>query len=341
MITNLAHYVGIDIAAYSFVAACQQADGRWQVTTHAYETAEQIELFVATLDAQTHHCVVEATGRYHHRLVAALGRHSIRVSVVNPLTVKRYAQMLGSLAKTDKADAKLLARYGQQQQPPAYVHRSEAEGVLSQKRMVINKLAEHRQALQNQCHALRLEANPDAVCLAILEAQLDGLAGHLAELRQSLDILIAREYAQAETLLKDIPGFGTETIRVFIEALAGFDGWREAANAKAFVKYVGLAPSVHESGKSVRGGNHISRSSVPWLRNKLWLPCCTLATRMKTETPFKTLYVRLRGAGKSYKEALIAVMHKLVRVALAVLRSGVAYQAAYAPPCKENLALCL
>jgi transposase len=335
------NYVGIDMAATSFVAARPLLNNQWKTQLYKAETDEQLADFIATLDAQADHCVVEATGRYHHRLVAALGEAGIAVSVVNPLSVKRYSQMLGSTAKTDKQDAIRLAKYAQQQQPKAYVHRSEGMQQLSQKRMVINKLEEQAQALRNQRHALEQEPYIDAQSLSILDQQVASLEAHLAELRRSLDQLVAAEYADSAKLLLAIPGFGAETVRVFLEAVSGFEGWQDAANAKAFVKWCGLAPSVHESGKSVRGSGQIGRSGVPWLRQKLWLPCLTLACRMKADTPFKALYVRLKAAGKSHKEALVAVMHKLVRVGLAVLRTGVAYNACFLPLSKENLAISL
>lgn len=335
------NYIGIDMAANSFVAARPLPNNQWQTKLYKAETDPQIAGFIATLDAQTDHCILEATGRYHHRLVAALGQAGITVSVVNPLSVKRYSQMLGSTAKTDKQDAIRLAKYAQQQQPKAYVHRSEGVQQLSQKRMVINKLEEQAQALRNQHHALEQEPYADTFSLSILDQQVASLEEHLTELRRSLDQLLATEYADASALLLEIPGFGVESVRVFLEAVSGFDGWRDAANAKAFVKWCGLAPTVHESGKSVRGSDQIGRSGVPWLRQKLWLPCMTLACRMKADTPFKALYVRLKAAGKSHKEALVAVMHKLVRVALAVLRTGVGYNALLHNPEKENLAISL
>jgi transposase len=115
------NYIGIDMAADSFVAARPLPGNQWQTKLYKAQTDEQIQGFVAALDAQTDHCVVEATGRYHHRLVAALGQAGIAVSVVNPLSVKRYSQMLGSTAKTDKQDAIRLVKYAQQQQPKPYV----------------------------------------------------------------------------------------------------------------------------------------------------------------------------------------------------------------------------
>jgi len=51
---------------------------------------------------------MEATGYYHYRLAGYLSKEKIRVSVVNPLSVKRFIQMKLSRIKTDKSDAKMI-----------------------------------------------------------------------------------------------------------------------------------------------------------------------------------------------------------------------------------------
>ncbi|GAB3978792.1 IS110 family transposase [Spirosoma terrae] len=338
MITN---YIGIDIAAYSFVSAQAKLTTGYRLQTWAYKTPAQISQFVASLQPQTDHCVLEATGKYHLRLVNALIQAGIRVSVVNPLSVKRFGQMLTSITKTDARDAVLLARYGQQQQPPAYQLPSEQHQQLSQQRMVLNQLEQQMQALRNQQHALNLEPNPDSFSQQMLTDQLDHLADGIARLKERMSQLVGEQHPQNHRLLSSIPGFGSVTIGAFLEVLSGFADWQQVDSRKAFVKYIGLAPTIHESGSSVRKASHINQSGVPWLRQKLWLPVCTVAIRLKGDSVFKELYTRLRQGGKSFKAAIIAVMHKLVRVALAVLRSGKEFDALLNLPPKENLALAL
>ena len=60
------------------------------------------------------HCVMEATGYYHYQLAYYLLENSIKVSVENPLTVKRFIQMKLSKIKTDKSDSKLICEYAKQ-----------------------------------------------------------------------------------------------------------------------------------------------------------------------------------------------------------------------------------
>jgi transposase len=69
--------------------------------------------------------VVEATGGYERALVAALCAAGLPIAVVNPKRVRAYAKALGIRAKTDRLDARVIARYGQAVRPRP----SEARGL--------------------------------------------------------------------------------------------------------------------------------------------------------------------------------------------------------------------
>ncbi len=60
------------------------------------------------------HCVMEATGYYYYELAYHLLESGIKVSVENPLSVKRFIQMKLTKIKTDKSDSKLICAYAEQ-----------------------------------------------------------------------------------------------------------------------------------------------------------------------------------------------------------------------------------
>ena len=64
----------------------------------------------AMLPAETH-CVMEATGPYYLQLAFFLHAQAMKVSVVNPLVIRRFSQMRLTRAKTDKSDAKIIVDY--------------------------------------------------------------------------------------------------------------------------------------------------------------------------------------------------------------------------------------
>jgi len=63
------------------------------------------------------HYVMESTCSYHLQLAFYLHQKGCRVSVVNPLPVKRYMQMKLQRLKTDKSDARMLSLYGLSESP--------------------------------------------------------------------------------------------------------------------------------------------------------------------------------------------------------------------------------
>ena len=67
--------------------------------------------------------VMEATGYYHYRLAQFLYEQGVHVSVVNPLSVKRFIQMKLSKVKTDKSDAKAICEYATVNKVPLYTAR--------------------------------------------------------------------------------------------------------------------------------------------------------------------------------------------------------------------------
>ncbi len=104
-------FLGIDISKDVFDVCT--AEGKH------FQFANSTEGFVAyaKLLDENSQSVMEATGSYHQKLVAWLFTHGYVVSVMNPLVIKRFAQMRLRIAKTDKADAKIIQAYAQAEHP--------------------------------------------------------------------------------------------------------------------------------------------------------------------------------------------------------------------------------
>ncbi len=100
-------YYGIDISKDVF-DVCDSEGLSFQFENNP----KGFKQFVKTL-AVNSHCVMEATGYYHYQLAYYLLESSVKVSVENPLSVKRFIQMKLSKVKTDKSDAKMICEYAQ------------------------------------------------------------------------------------------------------------------------------------------------------------------------------------------------------------------------------------
>jgi len=114
-------YIGIDIASEVHVVAIVGSEGEVLLKpTKVEETGEGharlIELIGPPTDALV---VMEATGHYWQNVFARLTAAGYQVAVVNPLAVRRFGESQLTRAKTDAADALLIARFGQAMRPSA------------------------------------------------------------------------------------------------------------------------------------------------------------------------------------------------------------------------------
>lgn len=258
------------------------------------------------------HCVLEASGAYYLPLAHYLYEHQVAISVVNPLVIHRFAQMRLLRAKTDKADAKLIADFGQSQQPPLWqplpLHLSQSQ----QLQTLLEGYTKQRTMLKNQREAFQHSGidNPDLY--ASLERSLEQLEQEIAQLEQKLTQLAHQHQAPLLKGLLSIPGIGKKTALMLLLITRGFSRFESAKQLAAFV---GLAPRVFESGSSVKGKGHICKLGNSRIRQLLYL--CSWSA-IKANPACKLLYERLLLKGKPKMVALVAVAHKLLRQAFAI-----------------------
>lgn len=78
---------------------------------HTETQLTELASFIKLLNDEVR-VVMEATGNYHLALLSFLKNQGIFVSVINPLVMKKYANMTLRKVKTDKQDAVKIANYG-------------------------------------------------------------------------------------------------------------------------------------------------------------------------------------------------------------------------------------
>ncbi|MDR6302320.1 transposase, partial [Mesonia maritima] len=135
--------------------------------------------------------------------------------------------------------------------------------------------------------------------------------------------LVKQDQQQQLTLLTSIPGIGIKTA-LFLVVIT--DGFTKFEKASQLCSYVGITPTILESGSSVRGRSRISKVGNKKLRNLLFL-CAFNAC--KHNKGCRAIYERIVAKGKSKKLALIAVANKLLKQAFAIAKSGLPYDENY------------
>jgi transposase len=83
----------------------------------AYDDSGIDALLSRLLEERTALVVLEATGGFERTVVGALAAAGLPVVVVNPRQVRDFARATGTLAKTDRIDAAILARFAEAVRP--------------------------------------------------------------------------------------------------------------------------------------------------------------------------------------------------------------------------------
>ena len=261
--------------------------------------------------------VVEATGRREYALVVAMAERELPVIICQPIKVRKYAGAEGVLAKTDKIDAAILARYAAVMQPPI---RPLAIGNL---RKIRDLVARRRQLIEmSTMEKNRLDVMPSYLLADMrrhvrhLQAQIDKLDQRIAELVETID-----EWREKRDLLHSVPGIGTQVVNTLLADLPELG----TLSNKQIAALVGVAPFNRDSGRfrgkrRIRGG----RASV---RNILFM---AMLTSIQHNPVIRATYQRFVTNGKHKKVALTACMRKMITILNAMLRDRSPWSEKYA-----------
>ncbi|MEL7421735.1 MAG: IS110 family transposase [Bacteroidota bacterium] len=261
-------------------------------------------------------CVLEATGCYSNRLTNLLAQAGISFSVVSPSQSDGFVKAQGIISKNDKQAAHSLALMGQCLNLPLYQQSSQQMQNRKQLLMGINALKKQRQMLRNQLHALNNQILFAPSVKQALATTLHTVEQELKGLEEALNDLSDEEYEQQYDLVTSVVGIGQKTAQALLCATGGLQHFE---SAKQLAKFVGLVPSSHYSGMSVHKKGRITKKGNAQLRASLYMAA---RSAKKHNQACKDLYERLRGAGRNYKQAMVAVMHKLIKQVFGVFRSG-------------------
>ncbi len=269
-------------------------------------------------------CVLEYTGSYYQNLALFLFQKGIKVSIVNPLKIKRFIQMKFQKNKSDKSDAIMISMYAKEQllelwEPePAYIEHS--KDILN----TVSLYYKQTTALKNKLHSLT-SRKVKGFIITSLKRQLRNIQKEIKLLEKSLEEIIQANEPQLLNDITSIKGVGKKTAILMIAETSAFSKFE---NAKQVASFFGLAPSEYSSGSSIRGKSRITKRGNPLVRNHLFM--CSF-TACSTNRQCSDIYNRIVAKGKSKKLALIAVCNKLIKQIFAVAKSGMPYDPDYKP----------
>lgn len=251
---------------------------------------------------------MEATGGYEKLAAASLAEAGLPVVVINPAQVRHYAKAMGSRAKTDSIDARMIALFVAATEP-------EPRALADQQSAVLAELMARRRQLVGMLVAEKNRQGrlpPGRVRLSVARI-IAALTDELARLDTDLGGLIEHSpvWRDKQDLLASVPGIGDRIARALLADLPELG----QLDRRAIAALVGLAPFTRQSGQW-RGKSFIAGGrAAP--RSALFIGAMVAA---RHNGPLKAFYQRLVSAGKPKRLALVATARKLLTILNAIIR---------------------
>lgn len=313
---TFSHFLGIDISKKTF----DVCDENNKYLTYTNDEKGHSK-FTKSIPKDSL-CIMEYTGIYYLELAKYLYKNKKAVSVENPLRIKRFCQMHLQRNKTDKSDAMMIKKYGEEQETTLWEPAPKLIEESKDISQTMEQYIEFRSGLKAKISGLRSK-KANKKLIQRLVKQVSTLSKSIDELQKELDDLIKEYNPKMLKNIKTVKGIGQRTSTLLIATTRGFEGFD---NAKQVSSYFGLAPTERTSGTSVKGSKKISKMGNPLVRKKLYM--CSLQAS-KHNKACRELYQRLLAKGKPKKLALIAVANKLLKIVFAIAKSGLPYDDNY------------
>jgi len=248
---------------------------------------------------ETARIVYEPTGPYHRNFEVAF-EADYPLTKVNPLQARRFAQSLGTRAKTDQVDARMLAMMGAAfslvPQPATPTNERDL------KELHIARLA----LIKARTRTLHRQRN---LTMALLKrqakARLKQLGTQITEIYVTIEGLLQStpETARAAEIICSIPGLSHISAAAILTEMPELG----TLSKKQVASLAGLAPMTRQSGQW-RGKSFI-QGGRKLLRDALYMPALVA---MRHNPDLKAKYTALIKAGKPAKVALVALMRRLI-----------------------------
>ena len=303
-------FVGIDVSKDSLEVALRPSNTVQSFTNDDEGIAQLIE---SLRPQQPALIVLEATGKYERRVARALAVEGLLFNIINPRQGRAFARATGVLAKTDRIDALLLARFAEVLQPEARSLKDEQTEALSdlviRRRQIVEMITAEKNRLALATKRVRRD----------IQVHIRWMEKRLEDINDDIDELIRQSplWREKDKLLQSVTGVGPVLASTILASLPELG----SLNRKQIAALVGVAPFNRESGRykgkqKIQGGRAL-------VRNVLYMG--TVAG-IRANPVLRIFYERLVAKGKPKKLALTACMRKLLVILNTMLKNGTCWQ---------------
>jgi transposase len=264
--------------------------------------------------------VMEATGVYHEELCYFLYQHAEQVSVQLPQKVKYFIKSLNLKTKTDRSDAMAIAQMGILRTLELWQPLSEGFKQIRDMCRTLAKLNKGSTAAASQLHAMKTSHSTLGESIQVLEKLKDTYDNLIDECQKKILEMVKQDkqlYQRIEKITA-IKGVGTLTV---VKLLAETDGFRNSSSIRKLVSYAGLDVVHKQSGQYV-GASRISKKGNAYIRAALYMPALSAK---KHDQRLKSFYERLEKRLPKKKQAIVAVMRKILILVYTLWKNGQSY----------------
>jgi len=296
--------IGIDISKQTFDISFFKKN-KWVHTVFKNQMSG-FEKFKNLIEEQDW-VVMEASGPYYVQLATYLHKVGCKVSVLNPLIIKRYSQTRLYRAKTDKKDAKTIAEYGTQYTLKQWQPESKESYQIKQIYSALELLKKQKHQTKRQLEAFQTTGVLDKMLKQELKRTIVIFERRIKKLEKQVEMIAKTVYQQNIERLTSIPGIGIKTY-------------------KQLIAFVGFSPRLYQSGTSVKGKGHICKMGKAQVRKLLYL--CSWSAK-KVNKSCVEMYQRLKNKGKPERVIKVAIANKLIKQIFAIAKNKQYYDENY------------
>lgn len=298
--------IGIDVGKYQLDFFIWERDRHFTVKNTEAGIREALKVIKRF---NIERIAMEATGRYEMDFATAAFEQGLPVAIVRPVLVRQFARAADQLAKTDKIDAAIIARFAAVLKPRLTKQRSKNLQLIKDLVTRRRQLIAMRTQETNRAKVMGKVASRSSI--RIIKALNKDIEWAERKLAKAIEGEPA--WQERKELLESIPGVGNALIWTLLSEMPELG----TLNHKQISALAGLAPINRDSGKSqgkrrILGGRHNVRTTL------------YMATLSATQCNpvIGSFYKHLVKQGKHKKVALTAAMRKFLTIINAMIRNG-------------------
>lgn len=303
---QIAPHVGIDCSSTRLDVHVYPLELAFSVA-NAPQGWDELDRRLARVQAKI--VAIEATGGWERNVCRFLSDRGYSLRLVDPYRVRQFAKAAGKLAKNDRIDAEVIARFVATIPTRPLVRHKHVERLteLVTARVQLLELltACHNQACQRQDGLLR---RLDARRAKALQADIKLLDQQIAQIVEADAGLKAKN-----AILRSMKGVGPVLAHTLLALLPELG----QITRKQIAALVGVAPFEDQSGD--RQGARFIQGGRAAVRSPLYMAAMVAGTHNPVLRRYRE---KLRAAGKKPKVAIVAVMRKMITTLNAMIRDN-------------------